>query len=73
MATTKVGTKLNLIRRAQGLTVGAFAKKCRIPESTMDRICSGYNEPSARNLYKIMRYGQVSIMAFDDTDFTSEE
>ena len=70
--TLKVGGKVDLARRAQGLTVGQFAAKCGIPESTMERICLGQNDPSAKNLFLIVTKGKVSMNIFDEDDFGSE-
>ena len=72
MKTLLVGGKINLARRSQGLTVGGFAKKCRVPEKTMEPICLGDRDPSAKTLFLILKYGDVSLDLFDAGDFGEE-
>jgi transcriptional regulator with XRE-family HTH domain len=70
--TLKVGGKVDLARRAQGLTVGQFAAKCGVPEKTMERICQRQNDPSAKTLFLIVIRGKVSMDVFDEEDFGEE-
>lgn len=72
MKTLKVGGKVNNFRRALGLTVGGWAKKCRVKEKTMERICLGENDPNAKTLWSIIHYGGMSAEAFDLEDFGEE-
>ena len=72
MKTLLVGGKINLFRRALGLTVGGFAKKCRVPEKTMESVCLQQRDPSAKTLFCIIRFGGMSADAFDLTDFGRE-
>lgn len=55
----KNGGRIDLIRQNQGLTIAAFAKKCEVPEKTMERIILGANEPSGTTLLKIIKKGGV--------------
>lgn len=69
MTPLRFGSKLDLIRRGKGLTIGEFAAKCGVPERTMERICLGANAPSARHLFCILTQGKVSTDAFGSDDF----
>lgn len=73
MKTLAIGGKVNLARRAQGLTVGGFAKKCRVPEKTMEHICLQLRDPSLLTFLRIIRYGRVSIELFDPEDVGEEQ
>jgi hypothetical protein len=72
MRTLKVGGKINLARRSQGLTIGAFAEKCRIPEGTMERICLRQSDPCAKSFFLIVTRGGVSLDIFDEEDWGNE-
>ena len=70
--TLRVGGKVDMARRSQGLTVGGFAKKCGIPEKTMERICLRQSDPSTHTFFRIITKGHVSLDLFDDDDFGEE-
>lgn len=72
MTVLTFGAKLDLIRRALGLTRAEFAVKCGIKERTMDRLLAGENAPSARNLFLIVTRAGISLDAFGPEDFTEE-
>lgn len=67
--TIGVGGKINGYRRAIGKTVGAFAKLCRTPESTMEAICIEGREPASKTLWKICHYSGFHIDAIDERDW----
>lgn len=67
-----VGGKINLARRAQGLSIEGFARQCRVPAKTMEPICLGDRDPSAKTFFLILRYGKVSLDLFDAEDFGEE-
>ena len=72
MKTLKVGGKVDLYRRGLGLTVGGFATKCRVAEKTMERICLRESDPSAKTLFCLLRYGNMSLDILDLEDFGEE-
>lgn len=72
MKTLLVGGKVDLFRRGLGLTVAGWAKKCRVPEKTMEGVCLAQRDPSAKTLFCIVRYGGMSPDAFDLEDFGRE-
>lgn len=72
MKTSKVGGKINTWRRGEGATVGALARKCHIPESTMEKICLRLQEPSGRTLWALEHYAGMSPDLFDEEDWGEE-
>lgn len=72
MKTLKVGGKVDMARRGQGLTVGGFAKKCGVPEKTMERICLRQSDPGTKTFFLIVTRGKVSLDLFDEEDFGEE-
>ncbi len=72
MKTLKVGGKVDIARRSQGLTVGGFAKKCHVPEKTMEAICLRQRDPSVKTFFLIIARGHVSLDLFDEEDFGEE-
>lgn len=71
--TIGLGAKLDLIRRAKGLTIGETARICDIPERTMERILAGKNKPTAGHLFGILRGLRISLDAFVTEDFEEGE
>ena len=72
MKTLLVGGKVNIYRRALGLSIGGFARRCRVSEKTMEPICLQQRDPSAKTLWHIIHYGGMSPDAFDAEDFGQE-
>lgn len=72
MKTLKVGGKVDIFRRGLGLTVGGWARKCRVPEKTMERICLRENDPSAKSLWCMIHFGGMNPNVLDLEDFGEE-
>lgn len=72
MKTLRVGGKVDIARRGQGLTVGGFARKCTVPEKTMEAICLRQRDPGTKTFFLIVTKGGVSLDLFDDEDFGEE-
>jgi hypothetical protein len=70
--TLLVGGKVDLFRRGLGLTIGGWAKKCRVPESTMESVCLGTRDPSAKTLFCMIRYGGMNVAILELSDFGRE-
>ena len=70
--TLRVGGKVDFARRSQGLTVAGFAKKCGVPEGTMEAICLRQRDPSTRTFFRILTKGHVALDLFEDEDFGEE-
>lgn len=73
MKTLAVGGKINGFRRALGLSIEGWAKKCRVPGKTMEPICLMQREPSIKTFFCILKYGGMSLDAFDLEDFGRED
>lgn len=72
MKRVKLGTKLDLIRRNQEVTVEEYARKCDLPKDTMKRILEGRNAPSGKALIKILKLGGVRLGLLEIDDFDEE-
>lgn len=68
MKTLRFGGKLDLLRRAQGLTLGELSDKSGVPEKTMERICSGANAPSAAHFVRIVKALRIDMDAIEPSD-----
>lgn len=72
MKNLKVGGKINLFREGLGLTLEDWAKKCRVNQKTMERICLRRNDPSGRTLLAIIKHGGMSPDILEIDDFNDE-
>lgn len=62
------GLKLDLLRRAKGLTIGELALKSGVPEKTMERVILGQNAPSASHFVRIIKALCISMDAIEPGD-----
>lgn len=72
MRVLKFGAKVDLIRRAQGLTLHELAVKAGVPEKTIERVCEGHNAPCAAHFVRIVKALHISMDAIEPTDLEDE-
>lgn len=68
MRTLKFGGKLDLIRRAQGLTFGQLHLKSGVPEKTLERICAGTSAPCAAHFVRLVKALNIDMDAIEPED-----
>ena len=72
MKVLKFGGKVDLIRRAQGLTIGQLSAKSAVPEKTLERIVEGRGAPKAAHFVRIMKALDIDLDAVDALDLEEE-
>ena len=72
MKLLKFGGKLDLIRRARGLTIGQLAAKSEVPEKTLERICEGRGAPNAAHFVRLIKALEISLYAITPEDLEEE-
>lgn len=68
MRTLGFGGKLDLIRKAAGLTIGETSRKSEVPEKTLERILAGKNAPSAAHFVRLVKAFNISMDAIEAYD-----
>jgi transcriptional regulator with XRE-family HTH domain len=72
MKALRFGGKLDLLRRARGLTVGELSRTSGVPERTLERICEGRGAPCAAHLVRLLRALRISLDAIEPEDLEEE-
>jgi transcriptional regulator with XRE-family HTH domain len=68
MKTLRFGGKLDLLRRAQGLTFSQLFLKTGVPEKTLERICAGASAPCAAHFVRIVKALNIDMDAIEPSD-----
>ncbi len=68
MKVLRFGGKLDLIRRAKGVTLAALAAKSGVPERTVERICAGQSAPCAAHFVRLVKTLNVDLDAIEPED-----
>lgn len=72
MKALRFGGKVDLIRRAQGLTHSQLAAKSGVPEKTIERICEGRGAPCAAHFVRIVKVLRIDLEAIEPEDLEQE-
>ena len=68
MRVLRFGGKLDLIRRAKGVTLAALSAKSGVPERTVERICAGQGAPCAAHFVRLIKTLGIDIDAIEPED-----
>lgn len=72
MRVLKFGAKLDLLRRAKGVTLGELSRMSGVPERTTERICAGQSAPCAAHFVRLIKSLGISLEAIDPADLEEE-
>jgi transcriptional regulator with XRE-family HTH domain len=72
MKVLRFGGKIDLIRRAQDLTIHQLSDKSGVKEKTLERICEGHGAPCAAHFVRIIKALHISLDAIEPEDLEEE-